>query len=146
MASKKKSKKPTKSKAASRKRAATPKRVTKKKTAKKLTVGKRASTSRKKAATSSRAPGKASRSRRSPAPWDQEPVTPRSGAQSGDLQGLSDLETADSESVDELLEEGNAFEAEAVAGVEHADDDHEREVHTHESPEDDVPEEYRNQD
>src|ERR1700688_4897480 len=34
-----------------------------------------------------------------------------SGSQSGDLQGLSNLENVDSESVDELLEEGNAFEA-----------------------------------
>lgn len=70
----------------------------------------------------------------------------RSGALSGDLQGLSDRESADSESVDELLEEGNAFEADAVAGVEHADEDQEREVHTHEVPEDDVPEEYKDQD
>src|SRR6266851_4603437 len=35
----------------------------------------------------------------------------RSGEQSGDLQGLSNVQGADSESVDELLEEGNAFEA-----------------------------------
>ncbi len=34
----------------------------------------------------------------------------RSGRQSGDLQGLSSVESADSESVGELLEEGNAFE------------------------------------
>jgi len=66
----------------------------------------------------------------------------RSGEQSGDLQGLSRLEAADSESVDELLEEGNAFEADVVAGVESADDADEKEVHTHEVPEDDVPEEY----
>ncbi len=67
---------------------------------------------------------------------------PRSGEQSGDLQGLSRLEGADSESVDELLEEGNAFEAEVVAGVESAGDADEREVRTHEVPEDDVPGEY----
>src|SRR5579862_7964963 len=67
---------------------------------------------------------------------------PRSGGQSGDLQGLSNREGADSESVDELLEEGNAFEAEAVSGVEAADNEEGREVHTHEVPEDDVPEEY----
>ncbi len=66
----------------------------------------------------------------------------RSGGQSGDLQGLSDVESADSESVDELLEEGNAFEADAVKGVEDAGDFDEKEVHTHEVPEDDVPEEY----
>jgi hypothetical protein len=48
--------------------------------------------------------------------------------------------------VDELLEEGNAFEAEVVKGVEDAADADEGEVHTHEVPEDDVPEEYRDKD
>lgn len=71
---------------------------------------------------------------------------PSSDLQSGDLQGLSGVEEADSESVDELLEEGNAFEADAVAGVEHAGDAEEQEVHTHEVPEDDVPEEYLDKD
>jgi hypothetical protein len=71
-----------------------------------------------------------------------EGPAPRSGGQSGDLQGLSNLEGADSESVDELLEEGNAFEADVVAGVEHAGDTEEGEVRTHEVPEDDVPAEY----
>lgn len=66
----------------------------------------------------------------------------RSGEQSGDLQGLSRLEAADSESVDELIEEGNAFEADVVAGVERADNTEEQEVRTHEVPEDDVPGEY----
>jgi hypothetical protein len=70
----------------------------------------------------------------------------RSAGQSGDLQGLSDTEAADSESVDELLEEGNSFEADVVAGVERAGDDDEEEVHTHEVPEDDVPEEYLDKD
>ena len=69
-----------------------------------------------------------------------------SGRQSGDLQGLSRAEQADSESVDELVEEGNLFEAGAVAGVEEADSADEREVHTHEVPEDDVPEEYLDRD
>lgn len=70
----------------------------------------------------------------------------RSGEQSGDLQGLSRLETADSESVDELIEEGNAFEANVVAGVESADDADEKEVRTHEVSEDDVPGEYLDKD
>ena len=65
-----------------------------------------------------------------------------SGRQSGDLEGLSRAEQADSESVDELVEEGNAFEAGAVSGVEEADNADQREVHTHEVPEDDVPKEY----
>jgi hypothetical protein len=70
----------------------------------------------------------------------------RSGGQSGDLQGLSRRESADSESVDELLEEGNAFEADAVSGVEDADGADEKEVRTHEVPEDDVPSEYLDKD
>jgi hypothetical protein len=68
----------------------------------------------------------------------------RSGGQSGDLQGLSNRRGASSESVDELLEEGNAFEAEIVKGVEDVAD--EEEVHTHEVPEDDVPGEYLDKD
>jgi hypothetical protein len=66
----------------------------------------------------------------------------RAGEQSGDLQGLSNVEGADSESVDELLEEGNAFEADVVKGVEDAEDADEGEVRTHEVPQDDVPDEY----
>jgi len=72
-----------------------------------------------------------------------EGLAARSGGQSGGLQGLSSLEGADSESVDELLEEGNTFEAEAVKGVQDAGDADESEVHTHEVPQDDVPGEYR---
>jgi hypothetical protein len=67
----------------------------------------------------------------------------RAGEQSGDLQGLSNVQGADSESVDELLEQGNAFEAEVVKGVEDAEDSDEGEVRTHEVPQDDVPGKYR---
>jgi hypothetical protein len=49
---------------------------------------------------------------------------------------------ADSESVEELVEEGNAFEAGAVEGVEDADDPDVAEVTTREVLEDDVPSEY----
>jgi len=72
-----------------------------------------------------------------------EGLGPQSGEQSGDLQGLSNIEGADSESVDELLEEGNAFEADVVKGVEDAGDADEMEVRTHEVPQDDVPGEYQ---
>ena len=75
-------------------------------------------------------------------PFALEELGARSGEQSGDLQGLSNVEGADSESVDELLEEGNAFEADVVKGVEDAEDDDEVEVRTHEVPQDDVPGEY----
>jgi hypothetical protein len=55
---------------------------------------------------------------------------------------LSNVEGADSESVDELLGEGNAFEADVVMGVEDAGDAEGKEVRTHEAPQDDVPGEY----
>ena len=71
-----------------------------------------------------------------------EELEVRSGEQSGDLQGLSNVECADSESVDELLEEGNAFEAKVVKGVEDAEDADGAEVRTHEVPQNDVPDEY----
>ena len=69
----------------------------------------------------------------------------RSGGQSGDLEGLSNVAGADSESVDDLIEEGNAFEAEVVQGVEDAPDPDQGEVRTHEVQEDDVPGEYDKQ-
>lgn len=77
-------------------------------------------------------------------PFTSQEMRSQSAGQSGDLQGLSNIENADSESVDELIEEGNAFEADAVMGVESAED--EQEVRTHEVPEDDVPEEYLDKD
>lgn len=55
----------------------------------------------------------------------------RSAGQSGDLQGISDIDGADSESVGELLEEGNAFEAEVVKGVQDAPDADQGEIRTH---------------
>ena len=74
----------------------------------------------------------------------RDQLGPDSAGQSGDLQQLSDVADADSESVEELLEEGNAFEAEAVEGVEDASSQDLKEVITREVPEDDVPEEYLN--
>jgi hypothetical protein len=69
---------------------------------------------------------------------------PASGGQSGDIQGLLRDEVVDSESVEELEEEGQSFEAEVVSGVENAPDADEGEVRTREVPEDDVPDEYKN--
>ena len=68
------------------------------------------------------------------------------GGQSGDIQGISSRSGIDSESVTELLEEGQTFEAEAVSGVENAADPDVSEVITHQFPEDDVPEEYKDPD
>src|SRR3954463_13464506 len=91
-----------------------------------------------------RAPKKAAARRAAP---PAKPARPSKAAQrGGDYQGASRAERADSESVEELLEEGNTFEAGAVAGVEAADDEDEHEVRTHEVPEDDVPGEYRDED
>ena len=69
----------------------------------------------------------------------------RSAGLSGDLQGLSRTPGADSESVSELVEEGNPFEAEIVDAVEAAGDTT-KEVRTREVPEDDVPQEYLDED
>ena len=69
-----------------------------------------------------------------------------SAGQCGDTQGLSDVAEAGPESVVELAEEGQSFEAEAIEGVEDAEDGGVAEVHTKQVPEDDVPSEYQGQD
>ena len=67
---------------------------------------------------------------------------PDSAGQSGDLQQIRDSALADSESIEELVEEGSAYEAGALYGVETAKDPDVDEVRTREVPEDDVPAEY----
>lgn len=70
---------------------------------------------------------------------------PDSAGQSGDTYHLSQDELADSQSVEDLIEEGQTFEAGVVSGVENAppaDETEASEVHTHEVPQDDVPLEY----
>ena len=71
---------------------------------------------------------------------------PGSGGQSGDTQGLSDVAEATSESVKELVEEGQFFEAEVVSGIEDAADPDVEEVQSREVLEDDVPLEYLKRD
>jgi hypothetical protein len=78
--------------------------------------------------------------------FGQRGLGARSGGQSGDTQGLSASPAVDSESVEELLEEGQAYEAEVLNGVERARDPDESEVTTREVTEDDVPEEYHERD
>jgi len=68
------------------------------------------------------------------------------GESGGDFGGVSVVEGADSESPDELLEEGQTFEAGIVSGVENAPDPDQGEVRTHEVTQDDVPEEYDDKD
>jgi len=67
---------------------------------------------------------------------------PGSAGQSGDTQGLSDVAEAGTESVEELVEEGQSLEAALISGVEDAPDADVAEVHTKQVPEDDVPPEY----
>jgi hypothetical protein len=67
---------------------------------------------------------------------------PAAAGQAGDIQGLSRRSVVDSESVEELVEEGQAREAAFVEGVESAPDPDQGEVRTREVPEDDVPGEY----
>jgi hypothetical protein len=67
---------------------------------------------------------------------------PGAGGQSGDIEGLPGMAGANSESVKELAEEGQSFEAEVIDAVEGAPDPDEDELRTREVLEDDVPREY----
>lgn len=75
-------------------------------------------------------------------PTDEANERAESAGQCGDTQGLPDEAQADSESVRELVEEGQYFEAAIIDSIENAPDPDESEVTTHEVPEDDVPIEY----
>ena len=79
-------------------------------------------------------------------PEKQSGTGPESAGQSGDTQGLSDIAEAGPQSVLELVEEGQSFEAEVMGGVEDAPDPDVDEVHTRQVPEDDVPSEYLDKD
>jgi hypothetical protein len=63
---------------------------------------------------------------------DPRQVGPDSAGQSGDPQRLSTIEDAADESVAELADTDQAFEAASVDGVEDAADHPERPAHTHE--------------
>jgi hypothetical protein len=128
-----------------KKSSATKTTVARKPSAKKKTAAKKQFMAKKKPAVK-----KPSRRREEPI----NPITPSgrrglgaaSGGQSGDTQGLSRRSYDDSESVEELMEEGQYMEAEAVSGVENAPDADQGEVRTRQFPEDDVPEEYKDED
>jgi hypothetical protein len=139
---KKLTKKPAKARAPGKKVAT--KKTAPQKSARQKTLPPRAVVAKKLAPSNRATAAKKSRRNRSSADLVTTPEQPRArlGGQAGDLQGLSRIEGADSESVDELLEEGNAFEADVIRGVERAGESEEEEVHTHEVPEDDVPGEY----
>ena len=130
----------------------------KKKFTKKLTRPKKKVVLKQKLAPKKAAPKKKPSRKRKSAPRNPAEVSnpivspnrrglgPGAGGQSGDIQGLSRRESADSESVEELSEEGQEYEAEVVSGVENARDPDQSEVTTKEVPEDDVPSEYDEQD
>jgi hypothetical protein len=127
----------------SAKKPASPKRkvIAKKKVApKKIAVKKKPA--RRKKRSSTRTPAEVSNPILSP---NRRGLGPGAGGQSGDNQGLSRKESADSESVEELTEEGQDYEAEVVSGVQNARDPDQGEVTTKEVPEDDVPTEYDDQ-
>jgi hypothetical protein len=100
----------------------------------------------KKVAAKRRSAPVAAKRRSAPREFPVKEPEAQSGRLAGDLQGLSHFEDAESESVAELVEEGNAFEAGILSGVEAADTEDEGEVETHEVPEDDVPGEYLDED
>jgi len=63
---------------------------------------------------------------------DPGQLGPESAGQSGDTQGLEFDNEASDETVQELAEDDQAYEAEAVEGVEEAGDHPERPVRSHE--------------
>jgi hypothetical protein len=154
-------KKSTLKKSAARGKTVATKKPTKKAAAKKLVAKKKAVVAKKKPAVAKKAVGKkppASKKSAAKKTTRREevinPITPSgqrglgaaSGGQSGDTQGLSRRSYDDSESVEELMEEGQYMEAEAVAGVENAPDADQGGVRTKQFSEDDVPEEYKDED
>jgi hypothetical protein len=66
---------------------------------------------------------------------------PDSAGQSGDTEGLSQIEDTNAESVSELVEEGQDWEGAAIAGVENAPpaDVSEVETHEHHPDEENIP-------
>jgi hypothetical protein len=154
-------KKSTLKKSAARKKTVATKKPMKKAAAKKAVAKKKAVVAKKKPAVAKKTAGKkppatkkSAAKKTSPRQEVINPITPSgrrglgaaSGGQSGDTQGLSRRDYDDSESVEELMEEGQYMEADAVAGVENAPDADQGEVRTKQFPEDDVPEEYKDQD
>ena len=143
-------KKPTLKKSAARKKAPARKKSAKKAAARKSVAKKKPVVKKKSTAKKKPAAKKTTRRREEVinpvTPSGRRGLGPESGGQSGDTQGLSRRSYDDSESVEELMEEGQYMEAEAVSGVENAPDADQGEVRTRQFPEDDVPEEYQNED
>jgi hypothetical protein len=138
------SKKTSRKKAASGKKAARGKAAVKRAPVKKAAI--RKTSGKRKGLPPATDRNRARRSSAADSPWAQRGLGAEAGGQSGDTEGLSRAEIADSESVEELLEEGQAFEAGVVSGVENAPDADKGGVRTRQVPEDDVPQEYLDED
>jgi hypothetical protein len=132
-------------KARRNKRAPRPKAASKKSPGKKAPGRKTAEKKRSRPAPATR-PARGRAGSGLPTPSARRGLGPEAGGQSGDTEGLSRAELADSESVEELLEEGQAFEAGIVRGVENAPGPEKGGVRTRQVPEDDVPQEYLDED
>src|SRR5215469_9760668 len=128
MAAKKKSKKGSTSKTTASRKVTSKRRAPKRRAAARKTATKKSAAKARKNLVIKPTAKKTIRQRRpkQATEVDLNVLESRSGLQSGDLQGVSNAERADSESVDELLEEGNASEAGIVTGVEQAEDEIER--------------------
>jgi len=74
-----------------------------------------------------------------PLPYKPKGTGPDSGGQSGDTQGIDDPDE------EELLEEGQYYEAEVMESVEDAPAADAKGLRTRQIPEDDVPGEYLDQ-
>lgn len=137
-------KSPKRARKAARKRA-TRKKVIHKTAHKKATSRKtaRTKTTRRRRTRRRKPPARGKRQGATIAAIEEKGLGPDTAGQAGDAQGLAHFPGADSESVEELAEEGQAFEAEVISGVENAPDADAAEVTTKEVPEDDVPPEYR---
>jgi len=135
-------KKPARKKKSTKKPASPKKKVIAKKKVAPKNIAAKKKPARRKKRSSTRTPAEVSNPILSP---NRRGLGPGAGGQSGDNQGLSRKESADSESVEELTEEGQDYEAEVVSGVQNARDPDQGEVTTKEVPEDDVPTEYDDQ-
>ncbi|MGZ4898884.1 MAG: hypothetical protein ACXVJL_10170 [Candidatus Angelobacter sp.] len=140
-------KKPTAKKSTAKKKVSAKTKPVKRAAARKLVAKKKPAAKKRSAAKKKPAAKKTSRRREEVihpiSPSGRRGLGAASGGQSGDTQGLSRRDYDDSESVEELIEEGQYLEAEAVSGVENAPDADHGAARTRQFPEEDVPEEYK---
>ncbi len=76
---------------------------------------------------------------------NQKGLDPNSGGQSGDTQGISDKTESSSESIEELIEEGQFTEAGILEGIEDAADGDPKPLRPKQFPVDDLPLEYQDE-